>query len=448
MKADFPINPSLINARYVIPVRPAGVVLENHSVILDGERIADLLPIQQARMRYEGCNEVNLDDHVLLPGLINMHTHSPMTLMRGLADDMGLHQWLSEHIWPIEKRFVSEEFVADGTLLAIAEMIRAGTTCFNDNYFFPNVMARIARKSGIRACIGLPVIEMPTAWAGSVEECFEKGLDLLSSDSKQALLTYSWAPHAPYSVSDDTFSKLAELCDENALPLHLHLLETSWDIEHSMREYGVHPIERLRNLNILNSRLLAVHMTQLSAGDVRTLRDHGVHVIHCPQSNLKLGNGICPVSDLQRAGINVSLGTDGAASNNNLDMLAEAQTAALLAKGSSGDARVVDAFCTLEMLTINGAKALQMEHKIGSIEVGKSADLAALDLNAPETQPLYNVTSQLIYSASSRQFSDVWVAGRHVLEQGELKTIDLDGLLGTVESWRARVSAALSKPAV
>ena len=431
----------LISARYVIPVRPRGEVLENYSVVVEGERIAGLLPTAQAKLDYPGVDEVSLQDHVLLPGLINMHTHSPMTLMRGLADDLQLHEWLNEHIWPAESRFVTEEFVADGTRLAIAEMLRAGTTCFNDNYFFPNVMASVAQDCNIRARIGLPVIEMPNAWAKNAEESIEKGIDLLLRGDEQALVNYSWAPHAPYSVSDPTLVRLAQLSHEVNMPVHMHLLETQWEIEHSMQEYGISPLQRLANLQLLNSRLLAVHMTQLSTEEIQQLGGSGVHVIHCPQSNLKLANGICPIVELRDAGVNISIGTDGAASNNNLDLLAEAETASFLAKGTCGDATVVDAFSAIEMLTINGAKALQMESSLGSITAGKYADLAALDLKAPETQPLYNVVSQLIYSASSRQFTDVWVGGERVLKGGELTTIDLDDVMQSADSWRLRLSA-------
>lgn len=435
---------TVINARFVIPVRPARVVLENHSVVLQGEQIVECLPTNLARSRYTQADEVDLPGHALIPGLINMHTHSPMTLLRGFADDLQLQEWLEDHIWPIEKQFVSAEFVADGTRLAIAEMLRAGTTCFNDNYFFPDTMAAVAKESGIRACIGLPVIEMPTAWAGSVDECLEKGLDVIERWRGDNRISFSFAPHAPYSVSDGTLERLAELSGEHGLSVHIHLLEAHWEIKQSLQAHGVRPLQRMQNLQLLNSRLLAVHMNQLTGDDIQNLAAAGVHVITCPQSNLKLAAGMCPVHELQAAGINVALGTDGAASNNNLDLLSEAQTAALLAKGQSGDARVLDAFEALEMLTINGARALGMDHRIGSIEAGKLADLAALDLSAPETQPVYNAVSQLIYAASSAQFTDVWVAGRRILHDRELMTLDLTDVLAAAEAWRIKLSGHCS----
>jgi len=432
---------TLIHARYIIPVRPARVVLENQCVVVEGDRIVDILSSELARARFVDSDEVYLPRHVLLPGLVNSHTHSPMTLLRGLADDLELQVWLNEHIWPVENRFVSPEFVADGTRLAVAEMLRAGTTCFNDMYFFPDVTAAVARQTGIRARIGLIVIEMPTAWAKDVEEYLLKGLDLLKNNDAATLVTFSFAPHAPYSVSDNTLTRVAELSNDYNVPVHIHLLETDWEVKHSLQQYGIRPLQRMQNHGLLNSHLLAVHMTQPLPDEIGSLAKQGVHIAHCPQSNLKLASGFCPLNDLLASGVNVAVGTDGAASNNNLDLLAEVQTAALLAKGVAVDPQAVDAFTAVEMATINGAAALHLEHQIGSIEPGKQADLAALDLYFPETQPLFNVISQLIYAASSRQFTDVWVAGRRLLHEGVLTRLDIDDVLGAAEFWRSKLSS-------
>ena len=429
-----------INARYVIPVRPADVVLENHSVVIDEARILAVLPVEQARRRYPEAKAIDLSDHVLLPGLINMHTHSPMTLLRGFADDLPLQEWLNGYIWPAETRFVSPEFVADGTRLAIAEMLRAGTTCFNDNYFFPDVMAEVSDQAGIRASIGLPIIELPTAWAGDVDEYLEKGLALLQNQTTSSLVTFTFAPHAPYSVSDRTLERVRNLSQEYQVPVHMHTLETAWDIEHSLEVHGERPLERLHRLELLNRHLLAVHMTQITPDEMAQLADCSVQVIHCPQSNLKLASGICPVHELKKIGVNVALGTDGVASNNDLDLLSEGQTAAFLAKLQAGDAGFMNAFSTLEMMTINGAKALGMEGSLGSLEPGKWADLAALDLNTPETQPVFNVLSQLIYTAPSHQFTDVWVGGRRLLRNGHLETLDLPAIMDSTEAWRLKLS--------
>lgn len=434
---------TLVHSRYVIPVRPARTVLEHHSLAIEGGRIVALLPTAEAMRQYRGAEQVSLTDHVLMPGLVNMHTHSPMTLLRGYADDLPLQQWLTERIWPAERQLVCPDFVADGTRLALAEMIRAGTTCFNEMYFFPDVMASVVTRAGLRACMGLPVLEFPTAWANSADEYLEKGLDVCRQWSGEPLLAFALAPHAPYSVSDRTLEQIADLSGSRKMQVHMHVLETGWDVSHSLKEHGMPTLQRLKQHGLLDSRLLAVHMTQLTETDLRTVAESGVHVLHCPQSNLKLGSGICPTSELRALGVNITVGTDGAAANNNLDLLSEVQTAALLAKGRSGDPRVFDAFTALELITINGARALCMENEIGSLEVGKQADLAALDLSAPETQPVHNVISEVIYAASSRQFTDLWVAGRRLMANGNLTTLDLASVVENARGWQIRMSERL-----
>ena len=431
---------SLIRARYMVPVRPANVILEDHCVVIEHARIKAVMPAQEALTVYPAAPCVSLQEHVLLPGLINMHTHSPMTLLRGYADDLDLQVWLKQHIWPVEQAFVSEEFVADGTALAVVEMLRAGTTCFNDNYFFPGTIASVARNAGMRACIGLPVIELETAWAIDANECLSKGNQLIEQWRGERLISFSYAPHAPYSVSDQTLDVILHQAQRHDLLVHMHILESQWEVQQSLQVHGLRPLERLERLGLLGPGLLAVHMIHLTERDIDLLAAKGVHVIHCPQSNLKLANGVCPVSNLHAASVNLALGTDGAASNNNLDLLGEAQTAALLAKGFTGQADAITAFEALEMLTINGARALGLEQEVGSIESGKQADLAALDLSHPETQPLHNVVSQLIYAASSRQFTDVWVAGERLLQAGELTTLDMAAILARAERWRVRMS--------
>ena len=430
----------LIHARYTVPVRPQHVVYENYCVAVRDDLILDVMPLEEARLAWPQAEMVDLPDHVLVPGLVNAHTHTPMTLMRGYADDMELHVWLKEHIWPAEQEFVGPEFVADGTRLAIAEMLRAGTTCFNDMYFFPDATIETCLEVGMRASIGITIIEMESAWATDVDSYVEKGLQLHEKWNSQPLISFTLSPHAPYTVSDETLGRISALSKERGLPVHMHLLETEWEIKQSHQQHDLHPLTRLEQQGLLNSNLQAVHMAQLSAEDIEKLARAGAHVVHCPQSNLKLASGICPLASLLKAGVNVALGTDGAASNNDLDLLAEAQTAALLAKGVSGDAKAVNAFQVLEMMTINGARALGLGEHIGSIERGKQADLCALDLSAPETQPLYHVVSQLIYAASRRQVSDVWVAGKRLLDHGELTTIDLDSVISSARQWQSRLA--------
>jgi 5-methylthioadenosine/S-adenosylhomocysteine deaminase len=431
---------TLIHPAYLVPVRPPDVVFEAHSVAVDQGSIIALMPREEAEKAFPGADAIELPDHVLLPGFINMHTHSPMTLLRGYADDMDLYIWLREHIWPAEQEFVGSAFVADGTGLAVAEMLRGGTTCFNDMYFHPHAVAKACLEAGIRASIGVPLIEHQANGSSDIDAYFEQGLELHREWRSEPLLSFTFSPHAPYTVSDDTLRRVAYHSRDLGVPVHLHLLESEWDIKHSLQHHDVQPLLRLKELDLLNSRLQAVHMTQLSAEDIAMLADTAVHVVHCPQSNLKLASGICPLAALLDAGVNVSLGTDGAASNNDLDLMAEAQTAALLAKGVTGNAQAVNAFQALEMMTINGAKALGMEHLIGSIEPGKEADLCAIDLCFPETQPLYHAVSQVIYAASRRQVSDVWVAGRRVLDSGTLTFIDLEETISRARQWQIRLS--------
>ena len=431
---------TLIHARHVVPVRPATTLYQDYSVALRDDRVLDLLPRAEAAARWPDAPSVELPHHVLLPGLVNSHTHSPMTLLRGYADDLGLHTWLQEHIWPAERTFVGPEFARDGTRLAIAEMLRGGTTCFNDMYFYPETAVEVCLEIGMRASIGLIVIEFETAWARDATEYIDRGLALRADFANEPSIRFALAPHAPYTVSDETLIRIADLSERLDLAVHTHLLETEWEIKQSLQQHEQHPIGRLERHGLLNRRLQAVHMTQLSADDIGKVARAGVQVVHCPQSNLKLASGICPVAALQQAGVNVALGSDGAASNNDLDLLSEAQTAALLAKGIAGDARAVDAFTAIEMLTLNGATALGMQDRIGSIEPGKQADLCAVDLSAPETQPLHHVASQLIYAASSRQVSDVWIAGRRLLDSGRLTTIDLDEVLHRTRQWQGKLA--------
>ncbi len=434
-------GPCALVPDWVVPVRPEGVVLEDHAVVIDDQRIVALLPVEALDQRYPGLEPVRLPGQVLMPGLVNAHAHSAMALMRGLADDLPLMRWLEDHIWPAEQQWVGPDFVRAGSELAIAEMLAGGTTCFNDNYFFPDVTARTAIQVGMRAVVGLPMISLPTAWAATEDEYFSRGLAVHQELAGEALVTTAFAPHAPYTVSDSAFERMRDLAEEMDIPVHLHLLETAGEIEDSRKQHGQHPLDRLDRLGLLGPRLLAVHMTQLSESDMDRLARAGVSVLHCPASNLKLASGICPVAGLDRRGVNVAIGTDGAASNNTLDMFAEMRLAALLAKGASGDPEAVPAERALSMATFNGARALGLEDQIGSIEVGKQADLVAVRLDEIQTSPVHHVISQLVYACSSRQVQRVWVAGREVWSDGQPRRLDLDAVARQSREWRRRLKA-------
>ena len=429
--------------RWVVPVRPEGQVLEQHAVVVDGERIADVLPVAELADRHAGAERVDLPEHALIPGLINMHTHSAMSLLRGLADDLPLMRWLHENIWPAEKIIMGPDYVRAGTRLALAEMLRSGTTCFNDNYFFPDVTAEATLEAGMRCVIGMPVIGFPTPWARTEDEYFRRGLAVHERFSGEKTVGVSFVPHAPYSVGDDAFRRIVSLTEELDTRIHLHLLEAPGEIESSREEHGQHPLDRLESLGVLGPRLLAVHMTQIDGADIPRLADAGVHIVHCPDSNMKLASGICPVAELDAAGINVCIGTDGAASNNDLSLLAEMRQTALLAKVSSGDPEAIPAARALSMATYHGARALGLDHEIGSIEAGKQADLAAIRLDRIETQPVYDVVSQIVYAVPDNQVTDVWVAGRRLLANREMTTLKSSAILETCREWQLRISAAI-----
>jgi 5-methylthioadenosine/S-adenosylhomocysteine deaminase len=432
----------LIEARWVIPVEPHGLVLDAHAVALQGARIVDILPIAEARRRYAPRERVVLDEHALIPGLINAHVHNPMTLMRGLADDVPFKVWLTERVWPAEARVMGAEFVRDGVELAIAEMIRGGTTCCNENYFFPDVQATTYRRHGFRARIGLPVIEFPTAWASSADEYFDKALGVHDDWRGDELIGTAFAPHAPYTVSDASFERIQLLSGQLDLPVHLHLHETAGEIEDSLREFGMRPFARIKRIGLVNERLIAVHMTQLSEAEIAECAAAGVSIVHNVESNMKLLSGFCPAEAIRRAGVNLALGTDGCASNNDLDLFGEMRSAALVGKLVANDAAALDAASVLRAATLGSARALGWGEAIGSIEVGKQADLAAVRLDAIETQPIYNVISQLVYAAGRHQISDVWIAGARKLRERVLDGMDPVELVARARRWRERIAAA------
>jgi len=432
----------LLEARWVIPVEPHGVVLDQHAVALAGDTIVDVLPIETARGKYPSAARVELNEHALIPGLINAHTHNPMVLMRGLADDLPLMTWLNEHIWPAEGRVMGPEFVRDGIELAIAEMLRGGTTCCNENYLFPDAQAATYLKFGFRAVVGLPFIEFPTAWAQSRDEYFDKNLAVHDALRSESLVTTTLAPHAPYTVANETFERIRLMSDQLDLPVHLHLHETAQEVEDSKRDHGMRAIARMHALGLVNDHLIAIHMTQLTDGEIAQLAEAGASIVHCPESNLKLASGFCPAEKIRRAGVNLAIGTDGAASNNDLDMFGEMRTAAMLAKAVANDASAFDAAFALQAATLNGARALGLAELIGSIVPGKQADLTAVRLDAIETQPIYHVASQLVYATGRQQVSDVWIAGRRKLDNRALVGMDLAGIRAKAREWHERIAFA------
>ena len=429
----------LLNCKWIIPIVPENQTLTDCAIAIDNGKIIGLLPQAEAARRFSAGKVQDLDHHIVMPGLVNSHGHAAMSLLRGYADDMPLRSWLENHIWPAEAKFLSEEFVRDGTRLSIAEMIRSGTTCFADMYFFDEAIATEVRNSGVRSQISFTVLDFPTPYGKNADDYIHKGLALRDNCKDQPLIKIACAPHAPYSVSDRALGILATYANELDMAIHIHCHESASEITESLQAYDCRPLERLEKLGLLLPQTQLVHMTQITEDDIALVRDHNCHIMHCPQSNLKLANGFCPVVKFIENEVNVALGTDSAASNNTLDLFSEIKSASLLAKAVSGDAASLDAHAALRMATINGAKALAWDNEIGSLESGKQADIIAVKIDSISQQPLYNPASQLVYTNSGSQVSHSWVAGKMLLENRKLCTINERSLIQTTEQWRKKI---------
>jgi 5-methylthioadenosine/S-adenosylhomocysteine deaminase len=435
-----PVNADIvIEARWIATVAANQAVLESHAVVIQGGVIVDVLPALEARRKYTATSLVCLENHILIPGLINLHTHAAMSLMRGLADDIALMPWLEQHIWPAEHAVVSERYVQDATLLACAEMLSGGITCFNEMYFYPQATAIATTQAGMRANLGLLVIDFPSAYASDADDYLQKGFDAHDGWRSNALITSSIAPHAPYTVSNQTLQKVVTYAEQLGLGIHTHLHETLDEIVKSEAQYGLRPIQRLAEFGLLGPNLVAAHCVHLLVNEIELLAEHGCHIAHCPSSNLKLASGIAPLTQLLAQGVNVGLGTDGAASNNRLDVFAEMRLSALLAKGISGDATVVPAHQALAMATINSARAMGLDDKVGSIEVGKLADLAAVKLNDIATAPYYDPISHLVYTCGREHVTHTWVAGELRYSNGVYSNIEPNELKEIINTWQPKL---------
>ncbi len=430
---------TLLECEWIVPVIPRDQIYHHHTLVIKDSKIIDLLEQQQARRKYPDAQPITYSHHIMIPGLVNAHTHSPMNLLRGLADDIALMQWLQQHIWPAEQQFVSPEFVTHGSELAIAEMIASGTTCFNDMYFFPQQTAIAAEQAGMRAVLGQIIIDFPSAYAKTADDYFRNGLNLreMFLDSKR--ISTALAPHAPYSVSDENLTRVGELAAEYQLKIHIHLQESRDEIEESLNHYHKRPLKRLLDLGLVNTDLIAVHMTQLNDEDLNIIRESQPHIVHCPESNMKLASGIAPIVQLEQI-TNVCLGTDSAASNNDLNMWGEMKTAAMLAKVVNNDPRQLAAQQLLEMATINAARALGLEQQIGSLENGKFADLCIVDIDTPESIPLYHPLSQLVYACSREHVSDVWIHGKQVYRNRQHQTLDIEKIKHNTCKWQQKIT--------
>lgn len=427
----------LLVPTWLVPVEPAGVVLEGHALGLRDGLIAWLGPRERAPVALQVRE---LPDCLLCPGLINAHGHAAMSLFRGLADDLPLMTWLREHIWPAEGRWVDPGFVRDGTDLAIAEQLKGGITCFADMYFYPREACEQVEQSGIRAQVAVPLLDFPIPGAATADDALHQAIELFGELRHHPRITIALGPHAPYTVGDETLEKIRVIADQLDAPLHMHIHETASEVEQAVAEHGERPLARLARLGLLGPSLQAVHMTQISDDDLALLVESNTSVIHCPESNLKLASGFCPVERLWQAGVNVAIGTDGAASNNDLDLLGETRTAALLAKAVAGSATALNAHSALRMATLNGARALGLDEQTGSLELGKLADMVAFDLSGLAQQPIYDPVSQLIYAGSRSCVQHLWVGGKQLLDQGRLTRLDEEHIIANARAWGARIA--------
>ncbi|MFH2081503.1 MAG: TRZ/ATZ family hydrolase [Pseudomonadota bacterium] len=429
----------LLLPQWVVPVE-SGEPLSDHAVVVQAGRILDVLPADAAQARYDAVQTLPLPGRALIPGLVNLHGHAAMSLFRGFADDLPLMAWLNERIWPAEKKHVSEAFVRDGTLLAAAEMLAGGITTCNDMYFFPKAAGEAFLQAGMRATLGMIVLEFPSAYASDADDYLAKGLALRDELKDEPLLAFAFAPHAPYTVSDATFGRINTLAEQLGLPIHTHIHETDDEIRDSLKQYGVRPLERLARLGLLGPNFIGVHAVHVNEAEIGLLAQHGCHLAHCPTSNLKLASGIAPVDRFIRAGINLGFGTDGAASNNRLDLFGEMRLAALLAKGASGDPAILPAAAALRAATLDAARALNLDSQIGSIVPGKRADLVAVDLHALSGQPVFDPVSHLVYVAGREHVTHVWVDGKLKLNDRRLVNLDIDDLTARAAYWRTKLA--------
>jgi 5-methylthioadenosine/S-adenosylhomocysteine deaminase len=426
----------IVHAKWIIPIIPSNTVLTDFSIVINNGVIVTIKLSNEVSNTYVAKEEKFLDKHAVMPGLINTHNHAAMSLLRCYADNLPLKSWLEDHIWPIEYKYANDKFVKQGTELALAEMIRTGTTCFSDMYFFSDQAALVADLAGIRCQIAFPILEFPSSWANDADEYINKGLALIDNYRTNSLINVVFGPHAPYTLSNNTFKRIVKLAQEIQSPIQIHLHETAGEVSSAIKESDIRPIERLNNLGVLTPTTQCVHMTQIIDEDIVLLQQSGAHIVHCPESNLKLASGFCPVGKLLKAGINVALGTDGAASNNNLDMFGEMHTAALLAKAVADDATTLNSYQTLEMATINGARCMGIDDLVGSLETGKMADMIAIELDPLEQAPLHDIASTIVYTHNGHRVTHSWVNGKALMDDRKLLTLNTQEIINNAKSWQ------------
>lgn len=423
---------TLINAGWILPVNPQRQTLKDHTLVLKDNKILEILPSAVANERYALAAKIDYTKKVILPGFVNAHTHTPMVLLRGLGDRLPLKQWLEQCIWPAEQELLNAQFIQDGMELGIAEMLLNGTTCFSEHYLMPEIAANTIKKTGIRALVGIGILENSPHGAFNIETA----QDLIAQSTP--MVGYAYAPHSPYMVSDASFNAIIDSCRSHPAPIHIHMHESQAEITESFAKFQLSPIQRLHKLGLFEQQVIAVHMAHCSKDDLTILRDNPCAIVTCPDSNLKLASGICNLNSFQELGLTIAVGTDGAASNNDLDILADARNAGLLNKVINQDATLSDAHALLELLTINGAKALGLSSHIGSLEPGKCADFISMDCNQLNNFPRHDLAAQIIFAGNSQQVQDVWVNGQCLVADRQLKNASFSELILKAEYWEQK----------
>lgn len=432
----------IICGDYVLPMDQSLAVIEKGAVAIKGNSILDVGSSEELSGKYLTDHMVSGEGRAVLPGFINTHTHAAMVYFRGIADDLPLHEWLNHHIWPAENSWLSAPFISDAVELACLEMLKGGITTYNDMYFFEHAAGESSKRIGMRAVLGSGILDFPSVSAQSADEYLENAKQFIKDWNGDELITPCIAPHALYTCGPETLKKAKTLAEIMDVPLHIHLSETQWEVGEVMARYHKRPVEYLADLGFLDESVLAAHCIWLHDHEIDLLAKHKVGVSHCMESNLKLASGFAPVVSMLTAGIKVSFGTDGAASNNDLSILSEMSTTAKVHKALSNDPTVLDAKTALLMATRWGAEVLGLGNLVGSIERGKSADIIVMDIDKPHLTPIYNIYSHIVYAAMESDVEAVMVNGKMVMNDRELLTLDEEDILRKARKWRDKIQPA------
>lgn len=432
----------IIHGEFVVTVDSGLNVLEDGAVAVKESTIIDTGSYEDLSKKYKARSVLGGPQSLVMPGLINTHTHAPMVYFRGLADDLPLKEWLEKHIWPAEARWLSSEFIRDATGLACLEMLRAGVICFNDMYFFSDATAGVAKQMGMRAVISPGILDFPTPGGNGPDEYLKKAEDFILKWKDDEYIRPAVAPHAIYTCSKETLLKAKALASRYHVPVHIHLSETEWEVKEAIKNFNKRPVEYLDSIGFLDSSVIAAHAVWLDNKEIDLMAEKGASVAHCIESNLKLASGIAPVVLMLKKGVKVTFGTDGAASNNDLDVLSEVSLAAKLHKAMAGDPTVLDARTALLMATRWAAESIGLGNITGSIEKGKRADLIICSLDRPHLTPLYDIYSHIVYAMKSSDVETVMINGKVILNKGELKTGDEREILKKARLWQEKIKAA------